>query len=96
MPILTTDQKAHLRTIGMNVWEVQFIKEMRNRGGEFDRFDFRKVAPQLKLAILAIVSKGVIEKLSIDALTPDVVRLRLTDQGRAVIEAFDRITIGAT
>ncbi len=87
---LDKDAKGHLRTVRLNVWETNFLGYLAERAGECT-FDYRNVNPSVKEAVKALITKGLISETVHEA---NVFRLRLTDQGRAVVSYVESLRVG--
>ena len=100
--VLTDNQKGHLRHVKLNVWEVKMIQFIANDAGEVS-FDWRNVKRGVREAMLKLADKQMIHVIHPVSRTmvevaslvnnPSLTRIRLSDQGRQVMEALGAMTV---
>lgn len=100
---LTTEGKSHLRHVRLNLWEVKMVNHIAQNGGEV-RFDFRNVQIAVRKAFVELNRKGVLDIsphdgygiLDIPSIPqyPIIAKVRLSDQGRAIMDHLNAATVG--
>jgi len=92
---LTDDGKAHLRTVSLVLPQQKFLEMLADRGGEIP-WDWSKVNPQAKAMCADLINKGLIldrEYLLHAGQARGALYLRLTDEGRSVVDQIKAMII---
>jgi hypothetical protein len=87
---LDNEQKGHLRHVQLNVWETNILTYVAEHSGEI-LFDYRKVSEQVKDGIKNLIAKHLLSETVYDA---NSFKLRLTDQGRAIVSYIESLRVG--
>lgn len=92
---LTDDQKEHIRHVSLDLWERKMLEFVAEHAGEVT-FDYKLVDPKIKKKMTDLCAKGVLGEVPHEFRGKDVVWLRLTDQGRALVSYLKTLYVGKT
>lgn len=91
---LTDDQKGHLRQVQLNVWEIKFLEYLKQCTDCRTDFRFDAVPLNVQNAIWALSYKQLISiERRTELLQQHISIIRLTDQGKAILEALEEISV---
>lgn len=96
--MLSTDSKAHLRHVKLELPQMKFLEMLADRGGEIP-WDWHKVKPDAKAMLADLINKGLIidrEYVTHAAQARGSLHMRITDEGRQVVETIKRMAVGVT
>jgi hypothetical protein len=92
---ISADDKAHLRHVQLQTPEIQFLGMIADRSGEIP-WDWSKVNANAKAMVADLINKQLVrerEYVTHAGQLKGALYLRLTDEGRDIVEQIKRMTV---